>query len=118
MLKAVFTKGLVAAAAVAVTATGLSATTASAQERIVRTAIVHYDDLDLASTEGRETLEGRLKGAVKQVCGSNRRALLAETLDHQNCVAEAKASATRAKVTIMAAAASGEPVETAMVISR
>ena len=117
MLKAVFTKGLIAAAAVAVSATGLSAT-ANAQEKIVRTAIVHYDDLDLASAEGRETLEGRLKGAVKQVCGSNQRTLLSETLDHQNCMAEAKASATRAKVTIMAAAASGEPIETAMVISR
>lgn len=117
MLKAVFTKGLVAVAAVAVTAVGLSAT-ASAQERIVRTAIVHYDDLDLATSEGRDTLDGRLKGAVKQVCGSYRRGTLDETLDHQNCMAEAKASATRAKVTLMAAAASGEPIETAMVISR
>ncbi|SIN61833.1 UrcA family protein [Parasphingorhabdus marina DSM 22363] len=117
MLKAVFTKGLVAAAAVAVTATGLSAT-ANAQEKIVRTAIVHYDDLDLASAAGQQTLEGRLKGAVRKVCGSYQRGQLAEILDHQNCMAEAKASATRAKVTIMAAAASGEPVETAMVISR
>ncbi|MEO0441266.1 MAG: UrcA family protein [Pseudomonadota bacterium] len=117
MLKAVFTKGLVAAAAVAVSATGLSAT-ASAQERIVRTAVVHYDDLDLASAEGRETLEGRLKGAVRKVCGSYRRGTLDETLDHQTCMAEAKSSAKRAQVTIMAAAASGEPVETAMVISR
>ena len=117
MLKSVYTKGLAAAVAITVSATGLSAT-ANAQSKTVRTAVVHFEDLDLNSTEGQETLAGRLKGAVRQVCGGFDNRSLADMRDHKSCTNEANLSARRAKVEILAAAKAGKPVETAMVISR
>ncbi|WP_417621008.1 UrcA family protein [Parasphingorhabdus sp.] len=116
MSNSVFTKALCAAAAVAVTATGFSAS-ANAQNRTVRTAEVSYADLDLNSEDGQSTLQGRLKGAVRKVCGSYDSKSLVDTKDHGVCMEQANASAQRAKVTIMAAANSGKPVETALVIS-
>lgn len=116
MLNSVFTKTLCAAAAIAVTATGFSAS-ANAQNRTVRTAVVSYADLDLNSEDGQSTLQGRLKGAVRKVCGSYDPKSLVDIQDHDVCMEQASASARRASVTIMAAAKSGKPVETAMVIS-
>ena len=112
----VITKALCAAAAIAITATGFSAS-ANAQSRIVRTAVVSYADLDLNSENGRSTLQGRLKGAVRKVCGSYDSKSLVDMQDHGVCVEQANASARRATVTILAAAKAGKPVETAMVIS-
>lgn len=111
-----FTKSLCAAATIAVAATGFSAS-ANAQGRVTRTATVEYADLDLTSEHGQSTLQGRLKGAIRKVCGSFDAKNLSEVLDHGTCMQEAKASAQRASVTIMAAAKSGKPVTTAMVIS-
>ncbi|AMO72932.1 UrcA family protein [Sphingorhabdus sp. M41] len=116
MSNSIFTKTLCAAAAIAVTATGFSAS-ASAQSRVVRTAVVDYADLDLNSEDGQSTLQGRLKGAVRKVCGSYDAKSLVDMQDHSVCMNEANASAQRASVTIMAAAKSGAPVKTAMVIS-
>ncbi len=116
MSNTIFTKALCAAAAIAVSATGFSVS-ANAQTRVVRTAVVNYADLDLDSDDGRATLQGRLRGAVRKVCGSYDSRSLAEMRDHGICMDEANASAQRASVTIMAAAKSGKPVETAMVIS-
>lgn len=116
MSNSIFTKSLCAAAAIAVTATGFSVS-AHAQSRIVRTAVVNYADLDLNSEDGQSTLQGRLKGAVRKVCGSYDPKSLVDMQDHGSCVEEASASARRASVTIMAAVRSGKPVETAMVIS-
>ncbi|VWX60960.1 UrcA family protein [Sphingorhabdus sp. 109] len=112
-----FTKSLGAAAAIAVAAAGF-ATSASAQNRVTRTATVEYADLDLTSEDGQSTLQGRLKGAVRKVCGSVDTKNLADMQDHQTCMQEANASAQRASVTIMAAAKSNKPVETAVVISK
>jgi len=116
MSNTIITKAFCAAAAIAVTVTGFSAS-AQAQSRTVRTAIVDYADLDLNSEDGQATLKGRLKGAVRKVCGSYDPKNLVDMQDHGTCMAEASASAQRASVTIMAAAKSGKPVETAMVIS-
>lgn len=116
MSNIIFTKALCAAAAIAVTATGFSVS-ANAQGRITRTATVDYADLDLTSEQGQSTLKGRLKGAVREVCGSVDSKNLTDVLDHGACMVEANASAQRATVTIMAAAKSGKPVKTAMVIS-
>ena len=82
-----------------------------------RPYIVDYADLDLASDDGQATLQGRLKGAVRQVCGSYDPKNLVDAQDHGVCMTEANASAQRASVTIMAAAKSGKSVQTAMVIS-
>ncbi|MEH6789867.1 UrcA family protein [Parasphingorhabdus sp.] len=116
MPNTVFTKALCAAAAIAVTATGFSAS-AHAQSRVVRTALVDYADLDLTSEDGQATLQGRLKGAVRKVCGSYDSRSLPDMRDHDICMDEATTSARRASVTIMAAVRSGKPVETALSIS-
>lgn len=116
MSNIIFTKSLCAAAAIAVAATGFAAS-ANAQGRIARTATVEYADLDLTSEDGQATLQGRLRGAVREVCGSVDSKNLTDVLDHGACMAEAKSSAQRARVTLMAAAKSGKPVKTAMVIS-
>ena len=63
------------------------------------------------------TEQNRLKGAVRQVCGSYDPKNLVDAQDHGVCMTEANASAQRASVTIMAAAKSGKSVQTAMVIS-
>ena len=116
MSNTIFTKTLSASAAIAMTATGFSAT-AHAQDRTVRTATVEYADLDLTSEDGQSTLQGRLKGAVRKVCGAYDAKNLVDVQDHRVCMSEAQASAQRASVTIMAAAKSGKTLETAMVIS-
>ena len=116
MSNTIFTKALCAAAAITVTATGFAAS-ANAQSQVVHTAVVSYADLDLNSEDGQATLQGRLKGAVRKVCGSYDPKNLVDTQDHGSCLKEANASAQRASVTIMAAAKSGKPLETAMVIS-
>lgn len=118
MSNSIFNKALCAAAAIAVTSTGFAASAnANAQARTERTATVSYADLDLASEDGKATLQGRLKGAVRKVCGSYDSKNLVDVQDHGKCMDQASASAKRATVTIMTAAASGQPVETAMVIS-
>jgi UrcA family protein len=116
MSNKIFTRALCAAAAIAVTATGFSAS-ANAQARTVRTAVVDFADLDLTSEDGQSTLQGRLKGAVRKVCGSYDSKNLTDARDHDACMDEASASAQRASVTIMAAVKSGKPVKTAMAIS-
>ncbi len=116
MSNSIFTKTLCAAAAIAVSATGFSVS-AYAQNRTVRTAVVSYADLDLTSDDGQSTLQGRLKGAVRKVCGGYDAKSLVDSQDHGVCIEQASASAQRASVTIMAAVKSGNPVETAMVIS-
>ncbi len=101
-MKTLFAKTLLTAATLSIAATG-----AFAQERIVRTVAVPYGDLDLTSTEGQMTLNGRLKGAVRQVCGSADQRVIAERNDLQNCRESASTSAKRASVTLIAAAAAG-----------
>ncbi len=113
----IFTKALCAAAAIAVSATGFAAG-ASAQSRIERSAVVDFADLDLTTADGQTTLEGRLKGAVRKVCGSYDSKNLTDMQDHGICMEQATASAKRASVTLMAAVKAGKPVETALVVSK
>ncbi len=117
MTNSIVTKALCAVAAVAVSMTSLSAS-ASAQSHTVRTAIVEYGDLDLTSAEGKSTLDARLRGAVRQVCGGYDSRNLFEVADHSNCVKEARASARRATVTLIAAAEAGELTETAIMLGQ
>lgn len=117
MSNTIFTKALCAAAAIAVSATGFAAG-ANAQSRINRTAVVDFADLDLTSADGQATLQGRLKGAVRKVCGTYDSKSLTDMRDHGACMEEAMASAKRATVTLMAAVKAGQPVETALVVSK
>ncbi|MEP2101479.1 MAG: UrcA family protein [Parasphingorhabdus sp.] len=109
MKNSILSKGLCAAAAIAVTATGFaaSASSASAQNRMTRSVEISYADLDLTSADGQDTLDGRIKGAVRQVCGSYDSKSLRDMADHKGCVKEAKFSAKRAKVSLIARAEAG-----------
>ncbi len=115
MKHSILSKGLFAAAAIAVTATGFSAS-ASAQNRTITSVAVSYSDLDLTSTEGQETLDGRIKGAVRKVCGGYDSKSLRDMADHGGCVKEAKLSAKRAKVSLIARAEAGTLGNGAMVV--
>lgn len=115
MNNSILTKGFFAAAAIAVAATGFSAS-ASAQNRTVKSVTVSYADLDLTSADGQSSLDGRIKGAVRQVCGSYNSKDLGDTLDHRGCTKEAKLSAKRAKVSLIAKAQAGTLSEGAIVI--
>ncbi len=106
MRNSILSKGLCAAAAIAVTVTGFSAS-ASAQGRTTKSVEVSYADLDLTSADGQQTLDGRIKGAVRQVCGSYNSKSLRDMADHSGCVKEAKFSAKRAKVSLIARAEAG-----------
>ncbi|VAV96922.1 hypothetical protein MNBD_ALPHA04-1287, partial [hydrothermal vent metagenome] len=86
--------------------------------RISRTAEVQFGDLDLTTKDGKSTFHGRIKGAVRQVCGSFDSKSLVDTQDHGNCVQEAKLSARQASVTILAAAKAGKLTQTAMLIGK
>ena len=116
MLNIIFTKAVCAVAAIGLTATGFTVS-AKAQSRTVLTAVVNYTDLDLNTEDGQTTLQGRLKGAVRKVCGSYDSKNLVDVQDYGVCINQANSSAKRASVTIMAAEKSGKPIETAMVIS-
>ncbi len=105
-----FRNSLYLAAAAAVSLTGLSGT-AFAAERIVRSVEVHIGDLDLSKANGRATLDRRIGGAVRKVCGGADLRNLREVADMNQCRSEAKASAKRATVRILAAAEQPEKVK-------
>ena len=116
MTNSMMSKTLMAAAAVALTTVSF-ASTANAATQTTRTVAVQYGDLDLNSAEGRSTFQGRIKGAVRKVCGSYNTREIKAVQDYSNCVDQANLSANRATVTIMAAAAAGVPIETTMVLN-
>ncbi len=58
-----------------------------------RTTLVQYSDLDLASPEGVQTLERRLRNAARQVCGAARIRPLKERMEYHQCIDEAGATA-------------------------
>ena len=104
MMKVFFApKAILSAVALSVAAVGV-AVPANAETRSVK---VEYGDLDLASAEGKTTLQGRLKGAVRTVCGAADNRNLKEIADVSNCEAQANQTARKAVVTIMAASQAG-----------
>lgn len=48
-------------------------------------ATVAYADLDLSTEAGQKTLDRRITGAVRKICGSQRSATLAERRAIQRC---------------------------------
>jgi len=117
MAKSQFTRTVFTAAFATLVATGLSATT-NAQAREVRTAFVEYGDLNLLSDAGKATLEGRIKGAIRKVCGSYNTRDVRDMMDHSKCRKQASRSAKQATVTILTAAAEGKLKDTAMVVRK
>ena len=64
---------------------------------------VRYADLNLASENGRDRLEMRIKKAVKQVCASPPAFTLAERMDQAQCVTAAYRKAAPESARIIAA---------------
>ncbi len=66
---------------------GLSVPAAAEDEGERRTVVVRYNDLNLASVEGRDRLSSRVKTAVRTVCNSrpNYRLTLDERAHALNC---------------------------------
>ena len=102
------TRTLLAAAAAVIAAPAFAESPAA---EIVETK-VSYADLNLSSAAGRATLDNRVKGAARFVCGSVDGPSIAEHNRHQKCrssaLAEANAQvdevlARRGSVTVLAA---------------
>ncbi len=72
---------------IALTASALVAAPAIAESPagpVVQTT-VSYADLNLSSAAGRATLDSRIKGAARSVCGSPKAATLAEHTSIRDC---------------------------------
>jgi UrcA family protein len=80
-------------------APALAQTDAVIIEGAAPTAIVGYADLNLASAEGKRTLERRVAHAASSLCLGNQRVALGELLDEQRCyrLAMSKARADMAQ---------------------
>lgn len=78
---------------IAASATMLAAAPASAQMDRPSKA-VHYDDLDLATQAGVDTLNRRVDHAVRTVCGVDRAQTLREHASADDCAKVAMADAT------------------------
>ena len=50
-----------------------------------KTIEVRYSDLNLKSDQGREVLDRRLNGAVRQICGTNKAPGVGEGQDVRGC---------------------------------
>jgi UrcA family protein len=66
---------------------GLSVPAAAEGDGERHTVVVHYNDLNLASVEGRKRLTARVQSAVRTVCNSrpNYRQTLVERAHARNC---------------------------------
>ncbi|WP_164118968.1 UrcA family protein [Sphingorhabdus sp. Alg239-R122] len=79
---------------------------AGAQE--TRSVEVRYDDLNLASEAGAKRLQGRIKAAARTVCSPMPSRALADQLDYKKCFSQAVSGGSKAAVTILAKAKSGQ----------
>ncbi|MBB6424831.1 UrcA family protein [Sphingopyxis sp. JAI128] len=82
---------LIAAPLAAIGAIAPAAASAAGEEK--QSVTVRYGDLNLASESGRDRLTGRVKVAIRQVCGSNSRRTIAERADTRRCEVEARREA-------------------------
>jgi UrcA family protein len=65
---------------------GLAVTPAVAET--VKTTVL-YDDLDLSTASGMATLEGRVQGAAKRICGRAELRDIKDVSDRRRCLREA-----------------------------
>jgi len=77
---------------IAMTATGGASATAMAQEGDTPQILVHYNDLDLTTTSGRERLDLRVRNAIRSMCKISERQPLRQRAMAQECVAQAHRS--------------------------
>ncbi len=88
----------------------LASATPALSQGSTHSVAVHYGDLDLASAEGRATLDSRLRQAVRTACGDPSPA----DLRGQNRAADCRADLTRGLAerldAVYAAAGSARPL--------
>ena len=63
------------------------------QAQVAPSRTVTYADLELATADGQQTLEKRLRVAIRQVCGPHGKVDLAVTMRGRKCEREAAAKA-------------------------
>jgi len=70
----------------------IAAPAVSAEQRETQTIGVSFDDLDLATDNGREELDRRIHNAAKEVCGMNEATTGSRITDRQTrqCYRDAK----------------------------
>jgi UrcA family protein len=71
---------------------------------------VHYSDLNLTSERGREVLNKRLSGAVRQICGIAKAPGVGEAQDVRGCRTATLAQAMTSRDKLLARLDSGEPL--------
>lgn len=87
------------AAATALALAGTAANAGSPDEIVVNqqgdaSILVSFDDLNIESEAGMNVLEGRIRGAVKKVCGyTTGRQTLRESMAYRKCANTATSSA-------------------------
>lgn len=101
-MKALITKTAIAAAVLSTTLTALPAAAEDRDENL-KTAKVHYADLDLSTEKGRETFRSRYNAAAREICGINVRETGTNMADRhaRACYAEKRAEMERTVATII-----------------
>jgi UrcA family protein len=87
---------------------------ASAAQSVSRSVSIVYDDLDLGNQSDLDTLDARLKKAVKEVCGNADNRRLDDVADMNRCRDAALASAARQRTIALARSNGGAPLRIAV----
>jgi UrcA family protein len=97
---------------IAITAAALATAPASAQSQAdqVNQTMVSYADLNLSSAAGRATLDSRIAGAARMVCGPTKAPSLAEHKFNRDCRDGAIAGANAKLEQVLASRGSGTVV--------
>jgi UrcA family protein len=79
------------------------------RDEATRSIAVAYDDLNLRSEEGVQTLNSRIKHALNSVCGSPQQGTLRERMVSRSCQNFARSAATAQRSAVLARARA-EPI--------
>lgn len=88
---------IVLAAAIIVTGTGTIVPAFASVDRVPVSRDVRFNDLDLASVDGRDQLDQRIRTAARRACGDMDARNLAQNADIRRCRHEALAFATKGR---------------------
>jgi UrcA family protein len=105
----IFTKTLTALTAAAIITAGAAAPALANSDngRIYKSVTISYADLNLASEEGADRLESRIRSAARKVCGPPENRSVRAMSDYRQCYKTAFNGGKKAMVTLVAQAESG-----------
>ncbi len=95
---------------VTIAAALLASATPALSQGSAHSVAVHYGDLNLASADGRATLDSRLRQAVRTACGDPSPADLRGRNQAIACRADLNRSLAERRVTVVAAAGNARPL--------